>query len=476
MQLLTNQSSVAAPISPTRVRSAVDGELIALKRLIWLYFWLLILEGALRKWFLPQLSTPLLVIRDPVVLLTYIQALRCRRFPTSAPIVACFALLSAFMLLSIAQIMLGIGGGPLVAIYGLRTNFLHLPLIFVIPEVFSFEDVLKMGKWFLITSVPMALLMVVQYKSSPGAWVNKATKADAQQLAFVGEKVRPPGTFSFITGAGHYFVLVTAFLLYALGEKRRVYSWWLLGGATLAVAVIQPVSGSRTLVFSCALVFVAALTFGALHPSRAQRILAIAALLCVAVLALSLTSTFREAIDSFMTRWDQANTSDGGVTQGVLIRFFSWFTEPFNHLSEAGLVGKGIGMGTNAGSAIMTGALVFLLAESEWTRVVLEAGPFFGFVYLAFRIWLGWLIAAKAWHAAKQQQALPWLFAWGACLIVVIEPLSQPTNLGFVVLSAGLCLASICARRPVIAPLQAKAASFRGLHRIGPAPTLDPAR
>ena len=476
MQLLTNQSSVSAPNGRVRARSLVDGGLPALKKLIWLYFWLLILEGALRKWFLPQLSAPLLVVRDPVVLLIYIQALRCRRFPLGTPIVACFALLAAFMLLSIAQIMLGVGGGPLVAIYGLRTNFLHLPLIFVIPEVFSFEDVLKMGKWFLITSIPMGLLMVMQYKASPGAWVNKATKADAQQLAFVGEKVRPPGTFSFITGAVHYFVLVTAFLLYALGEKRRVYPRWILAGAILAVAVVQPVSGSRTLVFSCALVFFAALVFGALHPNRAQRILAIAALLCIAALALSLTSTFREAINLFMTRWEQANTSDGGLKQGVLMRFLSWFTEPFNHLSEAGLVGKGIGMGTNAGSAIMTGALVFLLAESEWTRVVLEAGPFLGFVYLAFRIWLGWLIVAKAWRAAKHGQALPWLLASGAGLIVVIEPLSQPTNLGFMVLSAGLCLASICARTPVMAPLHAAAADFKRHKGIEAVPTLDPAR
>jgi deoxyadenosine/deoxycytidine kinase len=39
-----------------------------------LYFGLLLVEGALRKWLLPQLSDPLLVIRDPVVLLIYLQA------------------------------------------------------------------------------------------------------------------------------------------------------------------------------------------------------------------------------------------------------------------------------------------------------------------------------------------------------------------------------------------------------------------
>ena len=39
-----------------------------LKKLFWLYFLLLIFEGALRKWIVPQLSAPLLLVRDPVAL------------------------------------------------------------------------------------------------------------------------------------------------------------------------------------------------------------------------------------------------------------------------------------------------------------------------------------------------------------------------------------------------------------------------
>lgn len=41
----------------------------SLRKLLWLYFWLLIFEGALRKWILPGLSSPLLLVRDPVALL-----------------------------------------------------------------------------------------------------------------------------------------------------------------------------------------------------------------------------------------------------------------------------------------------------------------------------------------------------------------------------------------------------------------------
>jgi hypothetical protein len=194
-----------------------------LRRLIWLYFWLLILEGALRKWLVPSLSAPLLVVRDPVVMLIYLQALRCRRFPMNGQMLVGGLLMASFILLALVQILAGAGGGGLVALYGLRTDFLHLPLIFVIPRVFSYRDVIKLGKRVLLLSVPMALLMAIQYQAGPGSWLNAATKADAQQLSYTLGKVRPSGTFSFITGAAHFFGLATAFLIFGLSQGK-VYS------------------------------------------------------------------------------------------------------------------------------------------------------------------------------------------------------------------------------------------------------------
>lgn len=420
-----------------------DRQLRTLRHLMWWYFWLLILEGALRKWIAPSLSAPLLIVRDPVVLLIYFQAVRCKRFPLNGAMLAYFALLTCFILLAAVQIVAGVGGGPLVALYGLRTNFLHLPLIFVLPRVFTFEDVVKLGKWILIISIPMAALMAYQYRSSPTSWINAATKADAVQLAYTAGKIRPAGTFSFITGAAHFFVLASAFLLFGLSGKARTYSSWILCAATVSVAIVQPISGSRTLVLGCGLVFAAAVVFGILNPGKANRILLATVLLVAVVACLSMTSFFREATDSFMTRWEEANSSSGGVQLGLLGRVLSWFTEPFRFLPDAGNIGKGVGMGTNAASALLTGSLTFLLAESEWTRVVLESGPLLGFTYLAFRLWIAGAIALQAFKAGSQRQMLPWLLASAALLSVVTEQLSQPTNLGFMVLTAGLCLASI---------------------------------
>ena len=40
-----------------------------MRLLIWAYLWLLLFEGAIRKWIAPGLDAPLLVIRDPIVAL-----------------------------------------------------------------------------------------------------------------------------------------------------------------------------------------------------------------------------------------------------------------------------------------------------------------------------------------------------------------------------------------------------------------------
>ena len=62
--------SLRTPMPRKRtVAEVVDYTVI--RKLIWVYFLLLLFEGALRKWFLPSLSQGLLIVRDPIVILIY---------------------------------------------------------------------------------------------------------------------------------------------------------------------------------------------------------------------------------------------------------------------------------------------------------------------------------------------------------------------------------------------------------------------
>ena len=57
-----------------------------MRKLVWIYFVLLMMEGALRKWLLKGFSEPLLIIRDPIVLLIYFQAYNSGLFPDNSRI------------------------------------------------------------------------------------------------------------------------------------------------------------------------------------------------------------------------------------------------------------------------------------------------------------------------------------------------------------------------------------------------------
>src|SRR5205085_11979572 len=135
-----------------------------------------------------------------------------------------------------------------------RTNFMHLPIIFVMASVFDHEDVKKFGWWILVLMVPMGLIMVAQFKASPDSFINRTVGlGEGEQLTAGGGKIRPPGTFSFISGPVFYMSVAAAFLIYgALNKGVYKNSLLLASGVALGAGVF--VSGSKSAVASVLLV------------------------------------------------------------------------------------------------------------------------------------------------------------------------------------------------------------------------------
>jgi len=154
------------------------------RRLIWLYFWLLIFEGALRKWVLPGLSNPILLVRDPVLILIYVLAIPAKIFPRNGWTFALAVIGVLSFLTSFVQLWLYLPPKmiALVAAYGFRSNFLHLPLIFVMAKVVRPQDVKTFGWWTLVVLLPMTLLMVLQFRAAPDAFVNRTAGGEGEMM------------------------------------------------------------------------------------------------------------------------------------------------------------------------------------------------------------------------------------------------------------------------------------------------------
>jgi hypothetical protein len=415
-----------------------------IRRLIWLYFWLLLLEGALRKWVVPQLSNPLLIIRDPVVILIYFLAVRARLFPRNGWVLS----LAFIAFLSFAASFVALwayippGRIALVSGFGFRANFLHLPLIFVIPRVLRPEDVKRIGWWVLILAVPMALLMVAQFRASPDSFLNRTAGGEGEQIVSAMGRVRTAGPFSFVVGVVAYFALTTGFLVWA-ALQRGVYRNLVLFAAGAALLIGIAVSGSRSVVGACAVV-VASLVFVLfLRPKAVNRFGQV--LLVTVVLGFIVTQTpiFREGLGVLTARFTAvAEAEEQSIVIGLISRVFDGFGELVRIFPTAPFFGFGLGIGTNGGAKFLTGQSTFLLAEGEWARLVLESGPVLGLAFLFWRFGLAVRIALLCLQSVRRGNVLPLLLFSSSGLPLMNGQFGPPTILGFAVFTTGLALAA----------------------------------
>lgn len=183
-----------------------------LKKGIWLYFFLLIFEGALRKWIVPSLASPLLIIRDPIGIYLLYKAFTQNLVAHKVYIYTCFFI----GIVSFFTAMLFGHENFSVAVFGLRVFVIHLPLTFIIANSFTRKDVIRMGVVLLYMSVPMTLLLAIQFFSPQSAWVNRGVGGDMAGSGFGGALgyFRSSCTFSFTNGTALFYGLLASFILF----------------------------------------------------------------------------------------------------------------------------------------------------------------------------------------------------------------------------------------------------------------------
>ncbi len=414
------------------------------RSLIWTYFGLLLIEGALRKWVVPQLSNPLLVVRDPVALGIYFFSLRAGVFPRNAwfVVLLLIGILSSICTFIVLDPYLPPSKIALVCGYGVHANFFHLPLIFVMAKVLRLDDVRRFGWWTLVLIIPMTFLMIAQFRASPDALINSTAGGEGEMMTSALGKVRTAGPFSFVIGVVLYFALATAFLMWGV-LRKGMYKNWLLMASGMALVIGIAVSGSRSAVASCALVVASLLPVIIFRRDAMNRVGQI--LLAVVVLGfiVSRTPIFKEGVNVLSTRFSEvAEQTQESVARGIIGRTFSGFSESAYIFTKAPWFGYGLGIGTNAGANILTGHNVFLLTEGEWPRILLESGKLLGLAFVVWRVALTFYILVASFRALKAGNLLPlFLFTAGAVSLFWGQ-FGQPTILGFAVVTLGLALAA----------------------------------
>lgn len=410
-----------------------------LKQGIWLYFLLLLFEGALRKWVFPGLATPLLLVRDPIALaliyLAWKNALLPRNF-----------YLSGIVVIGIIGIFTAVffGHGNLyVALYGARILILHFPLIFVIGSVFEKEDVIAIGKLILLIAFPMVLIIGLQFYSPQSAWINRGIGGDIEGGGFSGALgfYRPSGTFSFTNGNSLFFSLLASFILYFWLEKGKPNKLLLIG-ASLALLFSIPLSISRSLLFYVLISLMFAVVASSRKPEYFRKILIVSVGCLIALAILLQTSYFGTATEAFASRYESANETEGGLEGVVMDRFLGGLVGALTGSVEVPFFGYGLGMGTNVGSMLLVGDTYYLIAEAEWGRLIGESGQLFGLLLIFLRVSLTIKLTTASFKELSRENLLPWMLMSFGFLNLSQGGWAQPTSLGFCVMIAGLVIAA----------------------------------
>ncbi|QKZ15434.1 hypothetical protein [Spirosoma sp. KUDC1026] len=413
---------------------------LLLKKGIWIYFILLIFEGALRKWVLPSLSTPLLVIRDPFAIWILITAYKYGIYKPNLYVIVSFFVVAVSLFTTIL-----IGHGNIyVALYGARIFVIHFPLMFLIGRVLDKQDVLQIGYVILWIVLPMTLLMAFQFYSPQSAWVNKGIGDDNEGGGFSGAMgyFRPPGTFSFINGLTLFYSLAASFIFYFwLDNKLKKAKKMLLVASTICLFIAIPLSISRTLLFQVGLTVIFTAVAVGRNPKYISRLVFFIITVTILLSLLNNQSFFKTGIEVFNDRFQSANESEGGIIS-VFNRVFGGAFNVFGSESLP-FFGYGIGVGTNVGAMLTTGRISFLFAEMEWGRLLAEFGLLLGGTIIWVRALLIIKISIASLKQLKYNNFLPWFLLSFGFYTILQGQWAQPTALGFAIFSGGIIISSL---------------------------------
>jgi hypothetical protein len=413
-----------------------------LKKLFWAYFLLLIFEGALRKWLIPGLSAPLLLVRDPIGLLILLEAFRTNKWPERWSTV--IGILAVALLLLCGLQMIAVNNPVAAALYGLRSYLLPFPVAFVMGENLTADDLRKFGICTLWLLLPLTALEVAQYLAPPSSILNKGAYEGGVQLYYVEGHSRASGTFSFVAGPTNYVPTAAAFVVYGL-MRERFAEKWLLWAATGAVILSIPVVGARTIAFELAGVVLCAAVAAFMGGVQLAKIAKVVAPVLGLFLLLSLLPIFTEAAISFKSRYEGANAMEGGSARKAIANraFAPVQSQIANTDYTRNPLGIGMGQGAAAISKLLTGQVQFTAGEGELGREMIELGPIPGIAFWLFRLALAVILMAKSLTLARNEEPLALLLAPMTMTSVIFSVCEQPTEQGFMVIGLAFTLAAL---------------------------------
>ena len=193
----------------------INNPSLILKKLILMFFFYMILEGVLRKWIFPSLSTQIYFIKDIFLIIIYLIALKYN-------LIFKLKYSKLFIVFIIAISLFGFIGydlsknGIISYILGLRSYWLFLPLFLIIVHVYHKNDLIKLFRLNLYLVLPFFLLIYFQSSLPETSFLNSGFDGTLHSPE------RPSGFFTYTTQNTYYFLFLFISLCSLILNKKEL--------------------------------------------------------------------------------------------------------------------------------------------------------------------------------------------------------------------------------------------------------------
>ncbi len=376
-----------------------------------------ILAGAVRKWILlgGPVSNTLLLGHILLPWIYYFLAAGSRK--KYGPVMALFA-----------GVLILMAANPLnqTVYHGIFGVFLHLGFLLI---GFHYLENREYYCWDRLYGLLMLVFLVeislgvVQYSLPRTNFINRYATEGATSIAYVGERARVTGTFSYVAGFSSWLFFVNLWIWSLALRKASIRFVTMLTGLAILASLI---SGARA-ALGFTLVFALLMYGNVLRRISQARVLAIVLLAVLAGSVIFQQSAFlHEAWDNFYSRIE-----DGIRDQEFGRRTYGVLTEVINYHGDHALLGSGLG-GTYQGARLLWGESYFIQQyggyEEEPERIVLEGGFVLFLLRTAFLLYF--------LNALFIPRAFKWLFA--IILLLFTHTIFNVYNIVFVPLALGM--------------------------------------
>lgn len=322
-----------------------------------------ILAGALRKWVI--LSGPLsnLVLLGHILLPWLYFALAPGSKRRYGPLLLVFG--AVLLLMAFNPLNQSVYHGA----FGVLLHLGFWLIAFHYLENRQLYDWEKLFGLLLVLFVVEITLGIFQYSLPRTHLINRYASETATSIAYVGERARVTGTFSYVAGFTSWLVFVN---LWIWSLALRKYSLQLVVALTSLTVFASLISGARS-ALAFTVLFGGIMFWGVL---KRLSFLKVAAMLLLGVLAgagaYQKSDFVQEAWSNFLSRIDDGVRDEefGRRTYGVI-------TEIIDYKGDYPVVGTGLGA-TYQGARIIWGESYFVKRyggfEEEPERIVLEGG------------------------------------------------------------------------------------------------------